>query len=270
MNIVFIGCGNMGSAIVSGMLQSHDFSAEQISAVLPSLSPDILKIQDTLKIRVYSRLPKNKEFDIIIFAVKPQTLHTILPIYQEELKGQKPLIISIAAGIDLRAFEEFFPIQKIIRTMPNLNAMVGKGSTIGFSNTELLPEEKEVVEKIFKAIGNYYWADEESQLDAVTAISGSGPAYFFAFTKYLYEAALKLGLPEEIAKNISQETFIGAAEVLAKSGKSPTELMEAVTSKGGTTAAALDTFNKDNALKTLLEDATKAAKNRAAELSEKN
>lgn len=258
----------MGSAIVSGMLKSHDFKVEQISTVLPSLSPDTIKIQNSLKIRIYNDLPKNKDFDIVVFAVKPQTLPSILPVYKDALKSKKPLIVSIVAGKDIKYFQEFFPHQKIVRTMPNLNAMYGKGSTLGMCNQELSSEEKGVVEKIFNSIGHFYWTDDESHMNAVTAISGSGPAYFFAFTEFLTKAAEKIGLPAELAKNLAEETFIGAAEVLSKSKKSPTELREAVTSKGGTTAAALDTFNKNSSLEKLVFDSVTAAKNRARELSE--
>lgn len=268
MNIIFVGCGNMGSAIVSGMLKSPDFNAEQISTVLPPLSPDILKVQNSLKIRIYNELPKNKDFDIIFFAVKPQTLPSILPIYKEALRGKRAIIISIVAGKSAAYFREFFPNAKIVRTMPNLNAMYGKGSTVGIYDKALTSNEKETIEKIFTSIGHFYWSEDESVMDAVTAISGSGPAYYFAFTEYLTAAAEKIGIPKALAKNLAEETFIGAAEVLSKANKSPAELRAAVTSKGGTTEAALESFNKEDAFSKLIQNAVTSAKNRAKELSE--
>jgi pyrroline-5-carboxylate reductase len=266
MQIFLIGCGNMGGAIVSGMLRSKNFQVEQITAVLPLHSFDYTKVSESLKIKVIDNLPKDAKADIIIFAVKPQILNEILPTYQN-LISESTLLVSICAGKTLKYFAQYFPKNKIVRTMPNLNAIAGAGSTVGVANTELSAEQNKAVEQIFKSIGSYTWIEDEKLIDPVTAISGSGPAYYFLFTELLAHAGEKLGLPKHLAEQLAQETFIGSGAILASGTKAPKEWREAVTSPKGTTAAALDTFNSDNILQKIIEDATNAASNRAKELA---
>ncbi len=266
MQIFLIGCGNMGGAIVSGMLKSKNFKVEQITAVLPRHSVDFSKVSQTYKINVIDNLPVEVKADIIIFAVKPQILDEILPAYQK-LISEDTLLLSICAGKTLKYFSQYFPKNKIVRTMPNLNAVVGLGSSVGIANAKLTTEQIDVVEKIFKSTGSYTWISDENLIDAVTAISGSGPAYYFLFTELLAQAGEKLGLPQELAQQLAQETFVGSGAILASGNKTPKEWREAVTSPKGTTAAALDTFNSEKRLQIIIENATRSATNRAKELA---
>ncbi len=266
MQIFLIGCGNMGSAIVSGMLRSKNFQVEQITAVLPLHSFDYTKVSESLQIKVIDNFPENTQADVLIFAVKPQILSEILPEYQKKI-SQDTLIVSICAGKTIKYFSDYFPHNKIIRTMPNLNAMALKGSTVGIANTEISEIQKSTVEKIFRSIGSYTWIEDERIIDPVTAISGSGPAYYFLFTELLAIAGEKLGLPKQLAEQLARETFVGSGAILASGNKTPKELREAVTSPKGTTEAALDIFNSDHVLQKIIEDATHAASNRAKELA---
>lgn len=266
MQIFLIGCGNMGCAIVSGMLRSNNFKADQITAVLPRHSVDFSKVSQTLQINVIDNIPKNAKADIVVFAVKPQILNEILPLYQNTI-SESTLLVSICAGKTLKYFSQYFPKNKIVRTMPNLNAIAGLGSTVGISNTKLSIEQNDAVEKIFRSIGSFTWIDDEKLIDPVTAISGSGPAYYFLFTELIAQAGEKLGLPKKLAEQLAQETFIGAGAILASGNKTPKEFREAVTSPKGTTAAALDTFNSDAQLQKIIEAATQAATDRAKDLA---
>jgi pyrroline-5-carboxylate reductase len=268
MSILFVGCGNMGGALVSGMLQSGLFSKDNISTAIPENSPDIEKIKAAYNIKIYHSFPESEKVSAIVFAVKPQILDEVIKNYQAATKSKDTIIISIVAGKQIRYFSKYFPKNKIIRTMPNLNAAVKLGSTVGISNTSLTKSEQNLVENIFKNIGSFYWIDNEEQIDAVTAISGSGPAYYFLFTELLAKSAEDLGLPRDLAINLAIETLHGSGAMAQHNRHiSLEELRESVTSKGGTTFAALTEFNKDNRLKNIISEATKAAANRAKELA---
>jgi pyrroline-5-carboxylate reductase len=266
MQIFFVGCGNMGGAIVSGMLESKNFKANQITAVLPSHSQDFLKLSQNFHINLKTEYEKDEIADIVIFAVKPQTLDEIIPEYAP-LISKNSTIVSICAGKTIQYFSKYFLDHEIVRTMPNLNAMVGKGSTVGYSNKEITKEKKEVIEKIFGSIGSFTWVNDENIIDPVTAISGSGPAYYFLFTELLAKAGEEIGLPKELAMKLARETFIGSAAVLEKSEQRIEDLRQAVTSPNGTTEAALKTFISNEELSKLILQAAKAASDRAKELA---
>lgn len=266
MNIVFIGCGNMGGAIVSGMLESKNFQANQITAVLPNDSPDISRLTAKFNINVKTEYPKTEKVDAVVVAVKPQILDDIMPEYSAKIH-QDTLVISICAGKTIEYFSRFLEPHAIVRTMPNLNGMVGYGSTVGCVNKAIYSDKKKIVEDIFNSVGSYTWVNDEKLIDPVTAISGSGPAYYFLFTELLAQAGEKLGLPSDLAQKLARETFIGAGAVLKSNDEPPSELRKSVTSPGGTTEAALKTFTSNSDLKKLIEDATFAAKKRGEELS---
>lgn len=267
MQILLVGCGNMGGAIVSGMLQSCNFSISEISAVLPPSSPDIKKTEERFGIKVYTSFPSEKKFDAILLAVKPQTLPEILPYYRAALTDLNTIVISIVAGKNTEYLASFFSDQTIVRTMPNINALVGKSTTVGYANKPLTSKQNALVEKIFSSFGDFHFVSDESLLDAVTALSGSGPAYFFQFIEHLTAAAQNLGLSRELAEQLAISTFAGSAHLLENLQQSPAALRQMVTSPGGTTAAALATFNHDDAWQKLTEAALKAAQLRAKELS---
>lgn len=255
----------MGSSIVDGMLKSKRFEANQLKVILPSHSPDSQKVQNLFKVQVFSEIPPSIVPSAILFAVKPQTFPEIISYYSNALSPET-LIISIAAGKSISYFKKYFPNNKIVRTMPNLNAMVGYGSTVGVASDELSDIQVQLVENIFTSVGSFTWVKDENLIDPVTAISGSGPAYYYLFTELLETAALELGLPAELAQKLARETFIGSAHTLEKSDQKVAELRKAVTSPGGTTEAALKTFSDKNALSELIKKATKAAADRGREL----
>jgi len=266
MNILFVGCGNMGSAIVSGMLDSKKFTSNEITALLPEENNDAKELVSKFNISIIHELVSNNDVDVLIFAVKPQILDEIMSEYAGKI-SPNALIISICAGKTVSYFEKHFPHNNIVRTMPNLNSMIQKGSTVGIANNKLPENHKNIVESIFESVGSYTWLDDEDLVDIVASISGSGPAYFFLFTELLAKAGIKHGLGEDLANKLAIETFIGAAATLEQSGELPSDLREAVTSKGGTTAAALGVFNDSDVLGELIKSATKEAVAKAKILS---
>lgn len=266
MEILFIGCGKMGEAIVSGMLQSKFFNNEQISTILPQNSASAERIRKNCNIEVYFSLPKEKKFDVIIFAVKPQTLNTIIEEYKNLIQDSATLLISIAAGKTLNYFSSYFPNFSIIRVMPNINALVRSSVSIGSSSKNLTSTQKEIVEKIFSSIGSFKWVDE-NQIDNISSVTGCGPAYFYFFTECLFEIAKQFTKDEELAYQLAIETFIGSAYLLQSSKQSLSSLRESVTSKGGMTEKAISIFRENEALSTLLTKAIFAASEQAKALS---
>jgi pyrroline-5-carboxylate reductase len=266
MKTLFIGCGNMGGTIIEGMLQTKQFSVDEVSVVLPPNSPNIQNVEKKFGIRVYQRFPETN-FDAVLFAVKPQTLSEIVSQYQEFLKqSQNTLVISIVAGKTLGYFKKYFSKQPVVRIMPNLNALARYGSSVGCASQELTFEQIIGIEKMFKIIGSFTWVEEEL-IDAVTAVSGSGPAYFYLFTECLMKAANELGIEKNLAAKLATETFIGSAMVAKGSPLDISKLREAVTSLGGTTESALAVFNAEEKLFKLVKAAAAAATKRAKELA---
>lgn len=268
MKILFIGCGKMGSAIVSGILKSKSFIQNQISVILPQDSKNIESLKKKFNIEVYVSFPKDKKFDVIIFAVKPQTLDSIINEYKNFITDKDTLILSIAAGKTLNYFSQHFPNNTIIRTMPNINSLVGHGVTVGCSLVNLIESQKQMVESIFSSIGSFTWI-EENQIDIIASISACGPAYFYFFTECLFEIAKQLTSDDKLAYHLVTETFIGSAQLLMDSKQPLSSLREAVTSKGGMTEAALEVFKEKGNLTSLIEKALQAANERAKFLSSK-
>ena len=208
----------------------------------------------------------NQSPDIIIFAVKPQTLADILPEYKTRF-GSSPLYISIAAGKTINLFAKHLGEDaKIIRAMPNTPALVGKAITALCASENVSNDEKQTATKLMEAFGKALWIDEKN-MDAVTAISGSGPAYLFLFLESLTKAGISVGLEEKIAKELAIATVHGSIHLAEKSTDNFETLRKNVTSKGGTTQAALEVLMQENALENLLEKAVKSAVNRAKELA---
>lgn len=266
MKILFIGCGNMGGTIIEGILQTKQFSSNEISVILPPNSLSRKKVEEKFNVSVYHEFPKIN-FDVIIFAVKPQTLSKIALEYQAFLKSaQNTLIISIAAGKTIAFLKEHFPLLPVVRVMPNLNALSRYGSSVGCASEELAVEQVNIVERMFKNIGSYTWV-EEGFIDAITAVSGSGPAYYFLFTECIMRAANELGVEKNLAAKLATETFIGSAMVAKDSPLDIAKLRQAVTSLGGTTEAALAVFDAEEKLFKLVKAAATAAAERAKELA---
>lgn len=257
MKILLIGCGKMGSAILGGWLSSG-ISLSQITIIDPVYKGEI-EGYDTL-----ADLPENYAPDYVLLAVKPQNLDEVAP---QLARFSKATMISIVAGKKIAYFKKYLPNFVVIRTMPNLPALIGKGITAAVASEELGKEEKERVERLLKPCGKLVWLDNEELIDSVTAISGSGPAYVFLFADSMVEAAVELGLDAETAKALVFETIKGSIDLAEISGDNLATLKQNVTSKGGTTEAALAVLEDKDILRTLVKQAIKQAKKRALELS---
>jgi pyrroline-5-carboxylate reductase len=257
--ILLIGAGKMGGALLGAWVKS---GAAQLTVIEqnPAFTHDSVK--------VYRSLPETSGLtpDVVVIAVKPQSLDELTPLLANEF-GAKPLYLSIAAGKTLSYFAKYLGDASIIRAMPNTPALIGKGISALVANSNVNAEQKECATLLLKAAGHIVWLEDESQMDAVTAVSGSGPAYAFLFMDALVQAGIKQGLSEDIAKKLAVETVHGAAELARKMPESLEQLRKNVTSPGGTTEAALKVLMKEDAQQKLIDEAVTAAVKRSKELS---
>jgi pyrroline-5-carboxylate reductase len=264
--LAFIGGGNMAAALIGGLRQ-RGLPAERIVAADPS--PEQL---DRL-VRDYGigRAPDNASAaagaEVVILAVKPQQMRAASSALAPRLADPKPLVISVAAGIPHAALVRWFgPQISVVRTMPNRPALNGFGATGLYAPPSVGAAHRALAESIMAAVSATVWVEHESQMDTVTALSGSGPAYFFLFMEALEAAAHERGLPNDIAHKLTLETAFGAAQMARHSRESLAVLREQVTSKGGTTAAALAVLDAAG-LRATVAHAVAAADRRSAELA---
>ena len=263
--IGFIGAGNMAYALIKGLL-NNGFDANQINISDPN--EELLRNRESeLKVTTYSdnaSLLSNS--DVIFFAVKPQVLSNVCL----ELKGivkSKHLFVSIVAGIRSSDINRWLGGNfSLIRTMPNTPALFQSGVTGLFANELVDNEQKSLVESILSSVGECFWVNEEKLIDAITAISGSGPAYFFLLMESMKQAGMALGLDEETANSLSIQTAYGASLMANKTGKDSRTLRTEVTSPNGTTQSAIESFQDQN-FEGIVANATRAAYDRARELS---
>ena len=205
--------------------------------------------------------------DIVIFAIKPQVMKTALLPLAEVLSEKRPLLISIAAGISNSSLESWVGDDlAMIRAMPNTPALINAGITALFANSRVSLEQRNQAESIMCAVGKVVWIKEETLMDTVTAVSGSGPAYFFYFMEALEQAAIEEGLDENTARLLTLETALGAARLAIETTKSPSELRDQVTSPGGTTEAAIQVLEQVG-MSQILKTAVTAARKRSADLA---
>ena len=263
--IGFIGAGNMAYALIKGLL-NNGFDASQINISDPN-EELLLNRESELKVTTYSDnalLLSNS--DIIFFAVKPQVLSSVCL----ELKGvvkSKHLFVSIVAGIRSSDINRWLGGNfALIRTMPNTPALFQTGVTGLFANELVNNEQKSLVSSILSSVGECFWVNEEKLIDAITAISGSGPAYFFLLMESMKQAGMALGLDEETANSLSIQTAYGASLMANKTGKDSRTLRTEVTSPNGTTQSAIESFQDQN-FEGIVANATRAAYDRARELS---
>ena len=263
--IGFIGAGNMAYALIKGLL-NNGFDANQINISDPN-EELLLNRESELKVTTYSdntSLLRNS--DIIFFAVKPQVLSSVCL----ELKGvvkSKHLFVSIVAGIRSSDINRWLGGNfALIRTMPNTPALFQSGVTGLFANEVVDNEQKTLVSSILSSVGECFWVNEEKLIDAITAISGSGPAYFFLLMESMKQAGMALGLDEETANSLSIQTAYGASLMANKTGKDSRTLRTEVTSPNGTTQSAIESFQDQN-FEGIVANATRAAYDRARELS---
>ena len=272
LKILLIGCGKMGSSLLEGIVKSDNFDG-MVDVIEPVIQDSFKEDFKESKVNFYSDIRENKDainYDLIIIATKPN-------IYEEIFNGLKnnliindeTLIVSILAGIRISKIEEIVGSIPIIRAMPNIAASVLEGMTALIGNKEITDKDILNVDLIFELIGEKIWLKNESQMDSFTAISGSGPAYFFFFTECLKNIAIEEGFTEDEANKISQQIIIGSGKLVKDSGIDPKELRENVTSPNGTTEAGLKVL-ADNKMGLLdkLKQAIMEAKNRSIEISD--
>ena len=265
--ITFIGGGNMAGAIYGGLLD-NGFDTNQLGVVDPSEEAQQKARSAGLK-RVYSTAPSAIKDDLLVIAVKPQIASTVLASLQGKL-SESTTVLSIIAGINAESLAKMLGLadtSSIIRCMPNTPALVNEGMTALLANSQCSEHGQRLAERVMAAVGKTIWVSEESDLDTVTAISGSGPAYFFLFMESLTEAAVRLGMPAEEARLLAVQTAIGSAKLAGASDDKLSQLRNNVTSPGGTTEQAILSFEQSG-LRSVVDDAVLAARKRSIELSE--
>ena len=262
--IGFIGAGNMAYALISGLI-NDGFNTQNIKLSDPDATLLSLRA-DEFNLEVFTdNTELAAQCDVIVFAVKPQ----VLPIVCKQLQthiDHKPLMISIAAGVRATDINRWLGGNTaIVRTMPNTPALLGKGATGMMANEAVSDEQKALSERILSAVSECLWVEDEKMLDVVTALSGSGPAYFFLMIEAMTKSGVALGLDEKIAEQLSIQTALGASMMASSSEDSARELRAKVTSPNGTTQAAIESFQDQN-FDMLVSHAMRAAFDRAREM----
>lgn len=256
----------MATSLMSGLIASGH-SPQQIW--VSDTSTAVLQAhRERLNVNVSTANDKVvQEADVVVLAVKPQVLREVALQIAPVVRQKKVLVVSIAAGISQTSLALWLGSDvAIVRCMPNTPALVLTGATALHANTNVTEEQKDMAENILRAVGLALWVDDEKQLDAVTAVSGSGPAYFFLMMEAMEQAAVEMGLDEHTARLLVQQTALGAAKIALESTESPAELRRRVTSPNGTTQKAIETFQQ-HGFAELVAKAVFAAKDRSIEMS---
>ncbi len=260
--VFLVGAGRMGGALLRGWLAAG-FPPRSLAVAEPNAGPEIAAL---LNQHAIAAKPESAP-DLIVLAVKPQIMNEVLAGIAP-LAGPHTAVLSIAAGRTVASIAAHFPPgTAIVRAMPNLPAEIGRGITAAYANAQVTPERRSLCDALLRAAGEVAWIGDESLIDAVTAVSGSGPAYVFHLAECLADAAVAAGLPPELAAQLARATVTGAGELLHRSPLSPAQLRENVTSPGGTTAAGLSALMAEPSLKTLIRETVAAAARRSRELS---
>lgn len=262
-NISFIGGGNMAQALIGGLI------AQGLPATKITVSEPVAALRDLLAFKGVGVIEDNlavlENADIIVLAVKPQMIATVLAPLAGKLKNQ--LVISIAAGIGIETLSRLLGgYRRIVRAMPNTPALIQAGATGLYADVEVADHDRIQAAKVLGAAGLVIWVDEEKKLDAVTAVSGSGPAYFFYLMESMIQAGKDLGLDERTAVTLTLQTALGSAQMAVTSEQSPTQLRKNVTSPNGTTQAAIESMDA-NQVSQHIRDALAAAARRSEELA---
>ncbi|EPF70602.1 pyrroline-5-carboxylate reductase [Acinetobacter rudis] len=266
-NISFIGGGNMAQALIGGLL-SRGMPATRITVADP-----VDKVRQVLlekEVHVTDdNLAAVQQADVVVLAVKPQVLATVLAPLKGQL--QDKLIISIVAGAEIDSIGHLLETDQIVRVMPNTPALVQTGAHGMFATDAVSAQQRDLASQVLAATGLTLWLENEAQIDAVTAVSGSGPAYFFYLMESMIRAGKNLGLDEKVATALTLQTALGAAQMAITSSNSPAELRKNVTSPNGTTQAALEVFDRaqiSQNIQAALAAAQKRSQELARELSE--
>jgi pyrroline-5-carboxylate reductase len=265
VKIAFIGGGNMAGALIGGLV-ANGYDRRAISVVeLSAAARERLAAENGVR-ATSAPDAATMDADVLVMAVKPQDMKTALSSLAGSVQGK--LVISIAAGVRVAAISRWLAgHRKLVRCMPNTPALIGSGIAALYALPEVSAEERKKAEMILGAVGEVVWVEEERLLDPVTAVSASGPAYVFWFIEQLAASGEKLGLARDVSLKLALHTMLGSAKLAAASDKSPAELRKQVTSKGGTTEAALRVFDEEKLAERFMK-ALEAASRRGAELGD--
>ena len=270
LKILLVGCGKMGGSLLEGIVKSHD-NFNLIDVVDPVINDSYKSNYKKTKANFYSDIRELKDsiaYDSIIIATKPNNYVEILDDLKNHITvNEEILIISILAGIKIKKIENIIGSVPIIRAMPNIAASVAEGMTALTGNKKITNDKIDTANMIFQSIGNKIWLEDEGQMDSFTAISGSGPAYFFYFTECLHKIAIDEGFSEDVAKQISEQIMIGSGKLIKDSNIDVVQLRENVTSPNGTTEAALKVLSGEDGLLSKLREAIEKAKKRSIEIA---
>ncbi|AJQ92921.1 pyrroline-5-carboxylate reductase [Gynuella sunshinyii] len=264
-SMVFIGAGNMATSIISGLLQSG------YTGPITATDPDQDKLNQLASGLDIQTTTDNNEgisgADVVILAVKPQVMKSVCQGLVEAVQQSRPLIISIAAGLESETIEQWLGGNlAVIRCMPNTPALVQTGASGLYANTRVSDDQKNLAEMVFNAVGISIWVEKEHHLHAVTATSGSGPAYFFMFMEAMQKSAESLGLSADVAAKLVGQTALGAAQMVLNSGDSAETLRKKVCSPNGTTERAIRSFEQDG-LRAAVQQAMIACADRSEEMA---
>ena len=264
--LVLAGCGKMGGAMLEGWLKAGA-DPKKIVAIDPIPPQEVQALLARHGIRHNPAISSITDAEVIIVAVKPQVMDDVLPNLVS-LKSSKPLILSVAAGKTIATFAKYFGNDTaIIRTIPNTPAAIGRGITAMSSNPNVTKVQMALATALLSSTGEVVTVADESMIDLVTAVSGSGPAYVFYLTECLANAGVKIGLPADLAMQLARATVAGSGELMRQSGIDAATLRQNVTSPKGTTYAALQILMADDGMEPLFEKAIKAAALRSKELA---
>jgi pyrroline-5-carboxylate reductase len=264
--IAFVGAGNMASSIIGGLIASGH-PADHISAADP-FPASLQNLREIAPVTIYSDNASAAEnADIIILAVKPQVMAEATDSIADAVRAHSAVVISIAAGVTIHSMQaRLGPDAAIVRCMPNTPALIGCGAAGLFANSNVSDRQRDFAQSVLSAVGITCWVKSETELDAITALSGSGPAYFFLLTEAMIDAGIALGLTRDTATALATQTSLGAARMALQSDVGLVELRRRVTSPGGTTERAIQSFEQDK-LRDVVTRAMRAASDRAIEMS---
>lgn len=263
--LLLVGGGKMGLALMHGWLAAG-LSPAQIMVQEPSPSEALQAAGVTLN--PDDAVLRERAPNIVVLAVKPQMIEAVLPALAAQLPAPA-MVLSLMAGVPVKTMaQQLGDRHAFVRTMPNTPASIGKGMTALYADAQTDTAQKAAAAALLDAVGHSVWLETEKMIDAVTAISGSGPAYVFHLVEALQAAAQSLGLPEAMSSQLAMQTVIGAAAMLEEDGADAAQLRRNVTSPGGTTEAALDVLMQENGLSDVMRRATQAAAIRAQELAQ--
>ena len=265
--LLLVGAGKMGSALLEGWL-ARGLDPKNVFVQDPAPPPEVVRRLAQAGVSLAASIGELPALPaVLVLAVKPQSVDAVLPPLAKHV-GPKTLVLSIAAGRTIAGYENHLPPgTAIVRAMPNTPAAIGRGITVSTANAHVTPAQRALCDALLSAVGEIGWVDDEALMDAVTAVSGSGPAYVFLLAECLAEAGVAAGLDKTLANRLARATVAGAGELVHRSSVEASVLRENVTSPGGTTAAALAVLMGPQGLQQLMPKAVAAALSRGRELA---